>query len=317
MIGRTYYANYIALIIVGIFLALLPIGVKGNPYYLRLATIMLAYMCYVVAFNIIFGHTGQLFLSTGALAGSSAYLSVIMTKELGIPPFVTIPFGVLCSATIGSIFSYVSVRRGLGVIFVGMITLVFSFVYYNLILGLRVLTHGEDGLVTKGLGLSIFENRWSSYYIFLAILLLSLLLYHFIMTSRIGLAFRSLRDDELTAELSGIDVTRYKVLAAFIGSAILGIVGSFYTYYNGFINPDVFSFVRVDVLVLVMLLFGGMATLLGPIFGGAVFTMVHEVVRPLGALSLLVYGIILVVLFLAFREGLIMTLRKITKLYIP
>lgn len=317
MIKRKYFPNYIAILIVMISLALLPIAVKGNPYYLRLATIMLAYICYVIAFNIIFGHTGQLFLSVGALVGSSAYFSVIMTKELGITPFVTIPLGVLYSGAIGAIFSYVSVRRGLGVIFVGMITLVFSFVFYNLILGLRELTHGEDGLVTKDLGLNIFENRWSSYYIFLTILLLSLLLYHFLIVSRIGLAFRALRDDELSAELSGIDVTKYKVLAAFIGSVLLGTVGALYSYYNGFVNPDVFSFIRIDVLVLIMLLFGGMATMLGPILGGAVFTVVHEVVRPLGALSLLVYGIILVLLFLTFRDGLVVALRKITRLYIP
>ena len=68
---------------------------------------------------------------------------------------------------------------------------------------------------------------------------------------------------------------------------------------------------------IIVLLFGGMATLLGPILGGAVFTVVQEAVRPLGALSLLVYGIILVVLFLAFREGLVVALRKMTKLYIP
>lgn len=317
MIRGTSWPNYIALLIVGTVLALVPVAVWGSAYYLRLATIMLTYMSYVMAFNIIFGHTGQLFLCTGALAASSAYLSVVMTRELGVPPWVTIPLGVLCAGAIGALFSYVSVRRGLGVIFVGMVTLVFTFVFYNLILGLRGLTHGEDGLVTRGLGLGIFENPWSSYYIFLAILLLSLLFYHFLMRSRIGFAFRALRDDELTAELAGIDVTRYKVLAAFIGSVLLGIVGSLYSYYNGFINPDVFSFVRVDVVVLVMLLFGGMATLLGPILGGAVFTAVHEVVRPLGALSLLVYGVLLVVLFLTFREGLVMALRKAVKLHIP
>ena len=124
-------------------------------------------------------------------------------------------------------------------------------------------------------------------------------------------------DDEFTAELSGIDVTRYKVFAAWIGSALMGLVGSLYAYYNGLISPAMFSLASVDIVVLIALLFGGMGTLLGPILGGAAFTLIDELVRPFGQLNMLVYGALLVVVFVAFRDGLVAALKRMTKLPIP
>lgn len=298
-------------------MALVPIAVGGSPYFLRLGTLMLFYIVCAVAFNIIFSHTSQLFLCQGALAGFSAFFSVVITRELAIPWWVTMPLGVLFAGAIGASFSYISVRRGLGVIFVGVITLAFTLAFHNLILGLRQFTGGETGIVTRGLGPEIFQNLSTSYYIFLATLLLVLLLYHFLVSSQIGLAFKALSDDELSAELAGIDVTRYKVFGAFIGSALLGIIGSFHCYYNGFINPDVFSFINIDVVVMVMLFFGGRATLLGPLVGGVTFTVVNEVVRPLGMLSVFVYGALLIALFFVFRKGLVVVLREAVKFYLP
>lgn len=313
MIKGKSWPQYASIVTVGVVLSLIPPAVGGSPFYMRLATVMLAFMAYTVAFNIIFGHTRQLFLCLGALSGSSAYLSVVLTRQLGLPPWESIPLGVLLSGSLGAVFSYVSVRRGLGVIFLGIVTLAFSLVFHNLLLGLRDFTRGETGIVTRELGFSLMENRWTGYYIFLAILLLSLLLYYLMVRSSIGLAFRALSDDELTAELAGIDVTRYKVLAAFTGSALIGTVGAFYAYYNGFIGPEIFSIISVDTVVLVMLMFGGMGTLLGPVLGGAIFTVVNEIVRPLGPLNLLVYGAFLVILFVLFREGLVAAIQRVAE----
>lgn len=317
MIEKRLWTYRGTLLTIGLFLALIPLAIGGSPYYLRLATLMLVYMTYAIAFNIIFGHTKQLFLCMGALAGCSAYLSLVLTRDLGLPPGVTMPLGVLFASSLGAFFSYASVRRGLGVIFVGVITIAFSLVFQNLILGLRKFTHGEDGMVTRGLGFSVLGHPMASYYVLLAILLLSLILYYFLVSSRIGLAFRALSDNEKIAELAGIDVTKYKVFAAFIGSMLFSAAGACYAQYNGFISPAIFSMVSVDIVVFIMVLLGGMGTLVGPIIGAGVFTIVNELVRPLGYLNLLVYGALLVVLFLLFREGLVVALSKMVKFRIP
>ncbi|MDE3193986.1 MAG: branched-chain amino acid ABC transporter permease, partial [Chloroflexota bacterium] len=310
MIRRRSLPPYLAVVAVGIVLAVLPALFGGRPFYLRLLTQMLVFMGFTVAFNLIFGHTRQLFLCLGALAGTAAYVSVVLTMRLGLTPILTIPAGMAVSAVVGALFSYASVRRGLGLMFVGIVTLAFSLTFENLVLGLRDLTHGETGLVTTGLGLPIMEHRFGAYYVLLGTLVVALVVYEALVRSRVGLAFRALSDDDLTAALAGVDVARYKMLAAALGSALLGLTGALYAYYNGFISPSIFSLTAVDVVVLVMLLFGGLATLLGPVAGGAVFSAVNELVRPLGSLNVLVYGALMILLFL-FRDSLLSALTRL------
>ena len=294
----------------GLVLALLPAAASASPYYMRLATLALLYMAWTVAFNLIFGHTRQLFLCLNALAGTAGYVAVVLAMKGGLSPWLTVPIGAAAAAGLGALFSWVSVRRGLGVIFLGIVTLAFSLIFHNLVLGLRHFTNGETGLVTRGLGLPLLEQPVPAYYVFLGVLLAALLAYHVLMRSKSGMAFRALSDDELTAELSGIDVTRYKVLAAAVASGILGLSGGLYAFYNGIVSPSVFSFVAIDIPVLIALLLGGMRTRFGPVLGAAAFMLIEEAVRPWGQLNVLVYGALLIVLFSTFRDGVVPALAR-------
>lgn len=302
--------SYLDLVLLGIVLALVPALAGESAYYMRIATVALVMMSWTVAFNLVFAHTKQLFLCLGALAGTAAYVSVVLTRQWQLAPWITVPIGVAAAAGLGALFSYVSVLRGLGVIFIGIVTLAFSLIFHNLVLGLRELTNGETGLVSHGLGFVLLERPVAAYYVFFALLAAALAIYCMLMRSRSGMAFRALSDDELTASLSGIDVTRYKVLAAAVGSAILGAGGALYGFYNGIVSPSVFSFVGVDIPVLIALVLGGMRTRLGPLLGAAVFAVIEEMVRPFGQLNVLVYGVLLIVVFLAFREGMVPALAR-------
>lgn len=302
--------SYVDLAILAVVLAFVPLLAGDSPYYMRIATLALVYMSWTVAFNLLFGHTKQLFLCLGALAGTAAYVAVVLTQQLHLSPWVTMPIGIATAAALGALFSYVSVLRGLGIIFVGIVTLAFSMIFHNLVLGLRELTNGETGLVSRGLGFSLLERPIAAYYAFFVLLAGALAVYALLMRSRSGLAFRALSDDELTATLSGIDVTRYKVLAAAVGSAIIGAGGALYGFYNGIVSPSIFSFVGIDIPVLIGLLLGGMRTRLGPVLGAAMFALIEEVVRPFGQLNVLVYGVMLIVLFVAFRDGMVPVLGR-------
>jgi branched-chain amino acid transport system permease protein len=305
------------LLATGSVLAVVPWLLGGGPYIFRITTVMLVFATYAVAFNLIFGHTKQLFLCVGALAGSAAYVSVVLVRDLGWPPFLTMGLGTLFAAVLGGLLSYVAVRRGLGIIFVGIVTLAVSLIFHNLLLGLRRLTNGETGIVTQDLGVGLGSLPVASYYVFVGLLLLALAVYVRLMGSPAGMAFRALSGEELAAELAGIDVTRYKVLAAAVGSGVVGLTGVLFADYNGFINPSIFAMAHVDIVVLIVLILGGMRTLLGPVIGAAVFTVVDHLVRPFGQVTVLVYGVFLIVLFLAFREGLAPVLRRVSRLPIP
>jgi branched-chain amino acid transport system permease protein len=311
------FSRYADLVLLAILLALVPVIAADSPYYLRIATLAVAYMALTVAFNLLFGHTKQLFLCLGALAGVAAYVAAVLTQQLQLSPWITAPIGVAAAAGLGALFSYVSVLRGLGVIFLGIVTLAFSLIFQNLVLGLRQFTNGETGLLTRGLGFGLLDHPITAYCLFVVVLGLALVVYCVVMGSRMGFAFRALSDDELTAELSGIDVTGRKVIAAALGSAIIGLTGTIYGFYNGIISPSLFSFVNVDIPVLISLLLGGVRTRLGPIVGAAAFAVIEEFVRPFGQLNVLVDGVLLIVLFVAFREGLVVMFRKALGIAIP
>lgn len=300
---RTVLMAYAPIGVVAVLLGAVPLFLGDSRTYMGLAIGVLLFACYAVAFNIIFGSTGQLFLCVGALAGVAGYGAAILTDRNGMPMLVALVLATAISAGLGALFSWVSVRRSLDVIFTGIVTLTFSLGFANLLLGQRELTGGETGLVVDTGGGTFLRDLVPPYYLFLLVLVAFLGIYRLLQRSHFGWAFRALRDDEMTAELAGVDVSRYRVWAGFIGSAMLGFVGALYAYHEGFISPSTFAFAHVDVRTLVVLAFGGIGTMLGPVIGAVAFGFIDEWLRDLGQLRVAIYGGVLIALFLGFRGG--------------
>lgn len=302
---RSRLAAYLPVAVTGLLLALVPAVVGDSRFYMGLSVGMVLFACYAVGFNVIFGSTGQLFLCVGALAGVAGYASALLSDRVGLPFVLAIALATLAASALGGLFSWIAVRRGLDVIFVGIVTLTFSLGFTNLLLGLRDLTGGETGIVIDGGADTILRAQVPPYYLFVAVLVAYLLIYRLIQRSVMGWAFRALRDDPVAAELAGIDVARYKVYAGLIGAGMLGLAGALFAHHEGFVSPNTYAFAHVDVRTLVILSFGGIGSLLGPVVGAAVFAVIDEVLRPFGQLRVALYGGILVLLFLGFRSGLV------------
>ena len=205
------------------------------------------------------------------------------------------------------LLSWIAVSRSLDVIFTGIVTLTFSLSFDNLLLGRRDLTGGETGLVVDAGSDTFLGEQVAPYYALLALVLAYLVVFRVVQRSHVGWAFRALRADEIAAELAGVDVKRYRVLAGLIGSAMLGVAGAVYAHSEGFIAPSTFAFGQVDVRVLVMVVFGGLGSLLGPIVGAATFTVVDEWLVSFNELRLVIYGAVIIVLFLGFKRGVVPT----------
>lgn len=149
------------------------------------------------------------------------------------------------------------------------------------------------------------RERIPPYYLFLGLVLLFLMVHGVLRRSHVGWAFRALRDDEVAAELAGVNVARYRIYAGLIGAGMLGMAGATYAINEGRINPTTFGFAEVDVIVIVMLAFGGIGTLLGPMLGAVAFTVFDELLIELGQLRVVAYGVLIIVLFLWVPRGLI------------
>jgi ABC-type branched-subunit amino acid transport system permease subunit len=300
---------YAPIAMAGVVLALLPLRYGDSRTMMGVLITGVLFAAYAIGFNIIFGSSGQLFLCVGALAGVGGYASAIISDRTGIPMVPAIVLATLISALTGGTLSLIAVSRSLGVIFTGIVTLAFSLSFQNLLLGRRDLTGGETGLVVEAGSETFLGERVPPYYAFLGLVLAYLVVHRILQRSRVGWAFRALRDDEIAAELAGVDVKRYRVLAGALGSAMLGLAGALYAHSEGFISPSTYGFGQVDVRVIIMLAFGGIGSLLGPVVGAAAFTIVDEWLVSFDEYRLIIYGSVIVVLFLALPRGVIPTVQ--------
>src|SRR5690606_40372562 len=138
---------------VAALLALVPLWVGDSRVRMGVAILGLAFACYAVGFNLIFGSTGQLFLCVGALAGVGGYGTALLADRAGVPLVAALIISTLGAALVGGLLSWVAVRRSLGVIFAGIITLIFALSFENLVLGASTITGGDSGIqVSAGSG---------------------------------------------------------------------------------------------------------------------------------------------------------------------
>ncbi|HEU5113994.1 MAG TPA: branched-chain amino acid ABC transporter permease [Acidimicrobiia bacterium] len=306
--SRSLSALLLPIAVIGAALALVPFWLGDSRVLMGVAVLGLTFACYTIGFNLIFGSTGQLFLCVGALAGIGGYGGAILADTVGLPMILSIILATIAAGLVGALLSWIAVRRSLGVIFTGIITLIFALAFENLLLGLGGVTGGESGFSISSGADGLLRRQIPPYYVMLGLVLVFLLAHGLLRRSHVGWAFRALRDDEVAAELTGVDVARYRVYAALIGAAMLGMAGATYAFSEGRISPTTFGFAQVDVVVLVMLAFGGIGTLFGPILGAITFTAIDEVLIELGQLRVLVYGLLIIVLFLWIPRGVIPTL---------
>lgn len=306
------------IVVTAAVLAILPsVWFGDSPYTTSLAVQAMVFASYGVGFNLIFGSTNQLFLCVGALAGVGGYGAAILVDQTSLPMAAGVLVGTVSAAIVGGLLSWIAVRRSLGIIFTGIVTLVFSLAFANLLLGQREYTGSETGLVVEGMPSRFADDHVGGYYLFVGLLVVFLIVFRALQLSHAGWAFRALRDDEVAAELAGVDVSRYRIVAATIGSAMIGLTGALLAFSAGFISPATYSFDRVDVRVLVFVAFGGLGTLLGPVIGASVFAILDERLTASFELREVLYGVFIIVIFLGFRRGIVNAVVSLVRRFVP
>lgn len=277
----------------------------NSEYTTGLAIQALILAAYAIGFNLIFGSTNQLFLCVGALAGLGGYATGILSNHASWSIWPAMLVGTVVAAAVGGLLSWVAVRRSLGVIFTGIVTLAFSLAFQDLLFGQEHLTGGSTGQAVNAAAVTLSDTRLGGYYLFGGVVVAFLVIFRLLQISHVGWAFRALHDHELAAEVTGVNVARYRIYAAVIGSAMIGLTGALFAYSDGFISPPTFAFDQVDVRVLVLVAFGGLGTLLGPVIGAVVFAFLDYALVNSDQLRELLYGVCVVILFLGFRRGVV------------
>jgi branched-chain amino acid transport system permease protein len=292
-----------ALVLPILIAAALPLVVT-DTYYLRILTIMAMSGTIALSLNLVAGFAGLISLGHAAFYGFGAYATAILSTRYGVPTWASMALAVLLTGLFGALFAWPMMRlRGH---YVAMGTFGLSGVVWMVMLNWVDFTRGPMGIRAIPAP-SFFGTDLGGagfYYLILAILVVSTLAVLALLNSPFGRALRAMRDDELGMASVGVDprVVKAKIFA--VSAAIAGAAGAFWAHYISFISPDSFTPVA-SISYLAMVVLGGLGSVPGAIFGGAVLAALPEVLRFASEYRLAIYGAIMVLIILFRPQGLL------------
>jgi len=297
------------------FMLLLPMGVTGT-YVVHVAIMTMIFAILAMGLDLVLGYCGQYSFAQGAFFGLGAYASALLALHFGLPFVVTLPLAVVIAAAAGVLLGIPALR--LSGHFLAITTIAFQIVVYLIMAQWYGLTHGMEGLSgipavgsvqILGTTLARFDTPNGMYYLTLALFGLSVLIAVRLARSRIGLEWLAIHDDELLARALGVDSMRRKVLAFAVSAAMAGAAGAILAHYLHSIHPAEFS-VWTSATILAMTVIGGRGTVLGPILGAVLLTLLPEVLRSADEFRLIIYGALMIIFVTFFPVGLVGLLRK-------
>jgi len=282
---------------------------------------VLCFALFACAFNLLIGFTGLLSFGHAAFLGGAAYAAGHSVKVWGFSTELGLLFGLATGAVLGLVMGYLAIKRS-GIYF-SMITLALAQMLYFFFLQ-APFTYGEDGLqgVPRGTALGLIDLKpdLNLYYFIVVIFVAGFLLIYRTVHSPFGQVLKAIRENEPRATSLGYNTALFKLLAFVLSAALAGLAGAAKTLVLGFATLTDAHW-GTSGLVILMVLVGGMGTMLGPILGALIVVALENKVgdighffanltgidwfNGLGEAVTIVTGLIFVLCVLAFRRGLI------------
>lgn len=255
-----------------------------------------------LSLNIITGYAGQPSLGHAAFFGIGAYAAALITTKWGMSFWLSLPLAAAAAGLVGALLGLVSLRVRddfLAVTTIGVNFVAVAIFHYTPYLG------GSFGMeVAKPVLFGAAVSNWFFFWLLLVLISLVCLLCVQIQRSWLGLALAGIRNNEEAAAAIGIDVSKFKVLAFTVGTAVAGMTGSIYAHYMGFIYSTDFAFVT-SISILSMIVIGGMGVIRGAIAGAIILGIMPELLRFISDYRMLVYGGLLVLMMRFEPAGLL------------
>ena len=256
-------------VIVGVLL-LVPLFMSN--YWIGLLTLCAISAIGAIGLNILTGFTGQISIGVGAFLGVGGYTSAIITSTYGLSFWISLPLAGLITAIVGGIFGLPALRlKGL---YLAIATLAAQVIILFIISRWTSVTGGTSGMVLSrpSIGSFTFMSNTSYYYLAIVILLLTVLYATNLLRTRVGRAFLAVRDRDIAAQIMGINLFKYKVLAFAVSSFFVGIAGALLAHYTMIVSPELYS-TTVSIEYLAMILIGGLGSVFGSIIGAVFITL--------------------------------------------
>jgi ABC-type branched-subunit amino acid transport system ATPase component/ABC-type branched-subunit amino acid transport system permease subunit len=282
-----------------------------GKYYTFLAIIAMIYIIIAIGLNILNGLAGLFSLGHAGLVAIGAYTTAIVSKNLqdwsalggsGLHVLIGVVAGIALTCCVGALLAYPSLRtKG---VYLGMVTISFGWIVWKILLEWIPVTGGELGISDvprPNVGPFILEGT-QFYYVTLLLCALCYYLQRNISRSWLGRNFRAIKMSEHASASLGINVHRCKVLAFVISSWFAGLGGAVFAHQQNYVNPDSFGFFD-SVFYILAILLGGAGTLMGPVIGATIMTILPEALHSFEMYRLVVYGLIIITVLYFLPRG--------------
>ena len=280
-------------------LVLMPLLTAQLPYVTVLLIDMLIAALFAASLHFIMGPAGMHSFGHAAYFGLGAYAAALLVRSLQLPMEVALLVAPVAAGLGAFLYGWFCVR--LSGVYLAMLTLAFAQITWAICFQWDTFTGGSNGLT------GVWPAQWLSdkrnyYYLTLALVAGGVLLMHRILYSPFGYALRAGRDSVLRADAIGMDVKRLQWLAFVLAGTLAGLAGALYAFSKGSISPESLH-VSKSIDGLVMVLLGGLQTLVGPVVGALTFTWLHDTVARNTDYWRAMLGAIILLLVLLFPQG--------------
>ncbi|HEX6721266.1 MAG TPA: branched-chain amino acid ABC transporter permease [Burkholderiaceae bacterium] len=295
------------LVLAGV-IAVLPL-LLANNYFYEVAILVALNAIVCVGLNLLIGYAGQISLGHAGFFALGGYGSAILAGQYGWPSALSLPLSVAAVGLLAFVVGRPTLR--LKGHYLAMATLGLGVIVSIVLTTEDKLTGGPDGmsvppLVVAGLALQ-GERLW--YWVTGGVLLLAVWLSLNLIDSPAGRALRALHGSEAAAQTLGIDAARHKLRVFVISALFAAAAGALTAHYAGFITPGKASFMH-SVELVIMVVFGGMASVFGAVVGAAVLTTLPQLLTVLKDYEMMVFGAVLIATMVFFPQGIVPTLAR-------
>ena len=277
--------------------------VTYDPYLFRILILSSIFAIFAASWDLLSGFTGQMNFGHALFFGVGAYGAALLNLHLDFPPWASIPLGALGAVLAGLIIGIPCLRlRGT---YLALTTLSFPIILMGIVFAIPEVTGGELGI--SGID-RLVRSRVGQYYIAVVVMIVLVVIMWKITDSNMGIIFHAIREDEVAVRASGINTTRYKLMAFCLSGFFAGVSGGLYAHFMRIAGPSTLE-VSMSFQVVIWAVFGGVVTIWGPV--GAVFILfpLLEFFRFWPEFRMLLFAVIILLILLFMPQGLLPWIR--------
>jgi branched-chain amino acid transport system permease protein len=291
----------------GVAVALLVLALPYLVTPAALSGLVIAGILFIalIGLDLVMGYAGQVNLGQAGFMAVGGYVSgYLVTQYEDIPPLAAMVVAIAAAIAISVVLSLVTMRlRGL---YLALATLSFGLLVDAFTVGLVDYTGGPSGLVgipSFAIGGYGFDTPGQMYYLVAGIDMMLVVLFWGAMRTDFGRALKAIRGDQMASEALGVNVKALKLLALSISAGLAALAGAFYAFFFHFLSPEMVG-TQQSLSLVAMLVLGGEGTLVGPVLGSVILTLLPTIFQPLAIYKTFASGLLLVLCFLFLPQGL-------------